>query len=324
MHEAPARFMRVAAGVSTIGAREDRFPSQRERPRFAHRRTWIGLLLTAPALAALAATMLYPIGWTAWLSVNSSTTALRGAPDFVGLANYSKIAANIDFRAALGQTLGIVAASFVLEAILGLALALALHRGLSGTKAFQAIVALPLMVAPVVGALAWRFLFADGYGMIDTIAQHFGGEGPLWFANKWLARATIVIANLWLALPFDVLVLLAGLTSLSREPVEAARVDGASNWQILTLVTLPLLKPVIAVILVVRIADAFRIFDVVYVLTASGPANKTDVLSTFIYRQMFTVFDFAGGAAASVLLVAITSIASLVAVIALRDRWREA
>jgi multiple sugar transport system permease protein len=280
--------------------------------------------LTLPALAVLALTMVYPIGWTVWLSLNASETALTGTPDFVGLDNYARIAGTRDFRAALGQTAMIVAASFVLEAVLGLAIALALHRGLAGTRIARAVVALPLMVAPVVGALAWRFMFADGYGMIDTIAHHLGGEGPLWFANLWLARATIVITNLWLALPFDVLVLLAGLANLRREPIEAALVDGASYWLVLTRVILPLLKPVIAVILVIRIADAFRIFDVVYVLTGSGPANRTDVLSTFIYRQMFTVFDFAGGAAASVLLVVVTSIASLLAVLALRDRWRAA
>ena len=280
--------------------------------------------MTVPALVALALTMLYPIGWTVWLSLNSSKTALRGTPDFVWLTNYFKIAANRDFQTALWQTLGLVAASAILEAVLGLIVALALHRALAGTKIFRAVVALPLMVAPVVGALSWRFMFADGYGMIDTIAQHLGGEGPLWFANVWLARATIVITNLWLALPFTILVLLAGLTALPTEPIEAARVDGASPWQILTKVILPLLKPVIAIIIVIRFADAFRIFDVVYVLTGSGPANKTDVLSTFIYRQMFTVFDFAGGAAASVLLVIITSIASLIAVLLLRDRVKEA
>ena len=279
--------------------------------------------LTAPALIALAATMLYPIGWTVWLSINSSDTALRGTPDLVGLSNYFRIAANIDFKVALLQTLGIVAVLIVLEAILGLIVALALHRALAGTRVFRAIVALPLMVAPVVGALAWRFMFADGYGMIDAVARYFGGEGPLWFANVWLARATIVIANLWLALPFDILVLLAGLTALPTEPLEAARVDGASSRQTLTMIILPLLKPVIAVIIVIRLADAFRIFDVVYILTGSGPANRTDVLSTFIYRQMFTVFDFGGGAAASVLLVLVTSAASLIAVLALRDRWRQ-
>lgn len=275
-------------------------------------------------MAVIAVTMVYPIAWTVWLSVNGENTALRGVPDFVGFANYVRIVQNIDFAAALWQTLGIVAASFVVEAVVGLAVALALHRALAGARIFRAVVALPLMVAPVVGALAWRFIFADGYGMIDTVAGFLGYDGPLWFANIWLARATVVIANLWLALPFTILVLLAGLTALPTEPLEAARVDGASSWQILTMVILPLLRPVIAIIIVIRLADAFRIFDVVYVLTGGGPANKTDVLSTFIYRQMFTVFDFAGGAAASVLLVSITSMASVAAVLLLRDRTREA
>ena len=176
------------------------------------------------------------------------------------------------------------------------------------------------MVAPVVGALAWRWMFADAYGVIDSIFARFGGDGPLWFSNIWLARAAIVITNLWLALPFDILMLVAGLASLPREPLEAARVDGASFGQTLRLIILPLLKPVIAIILVIRFADAFRIFDVVYVLTGSGPANSTDVLSTYIYRQMFSAFDFAGGSAASILLVAVTAIASLLAVAALRTR----
>jgi multiple sugar transport system permease protein len=176
------------------------------------------------------------------------------------------------------------------------------------------------MVAPVVGALAWRFIFADGYGLIDSALTALGSGGPLWFADVWLARATIVVANLWMALPFDILVLLAGLASLPTEPIEAAQVDGASPAQVFLLITLPLLKPVIAVILVIRLADAFRIFDVVYVLTGGGPANTTDVLSTFIYRQMFTVLDFPGGAAAAVLLVLVTAGFSLLAVLLLRSR----
>jgi multiple sugar transport system permease protein len=296
----------------------------RPAARFRHRRTAIGLSLTAPALAVLALTMIYPMARTAWLSVNSSSTALSGRPDFVGLANYGKTLANRDFQRALFQTLGIVAASGILEAILGLVVALALHRALAGTQAFRAIVALPLMVAPVVGALAWRFMFADGYGLIDSVATYFGLAGPLWFANVWLARTTVVVTNLWLALPFDILVLLAGLTALPSDPIEAARVDGASPWQILRMVILPLLRPVIAIIFVVRFADAFRIFDVVYILTGSGPGNATDVLSTYIYRRMFTAFDFSGGAAASILLVIVTSVASLIAVLLLRGRTQEA
>jgi multiple sugar transport system permease protein len=297
----------AAAGAST-------------RPTADRRRPITGILLTAPALGALGATMLYPVLWTLWLSLNGPNTAMRGAPDFRGLDNYGRIAASTEFQQALGQTLGITAATFILEAVVGLAVALALHRGLRGSKVFRAIIALPLMVAPVVGALAWRFIFADGYGLIDSLLAAVGADGPLWFADVWLARATIVIANLWMALPFDILVLLAGLASLPTEPIEAAQVDGASPAQILISIILPLLKPVIAVIVVIRVADAFRIFDVVYVLTGAGPANTTEVLSTYIYRQMFTVFDFPGGAAAAMLLVLLTATFSLVAVLLLRSR----
>ena len=208
--------------------------------------------------------MLYPNWRTVWLSLNSDKTALRGGVDFVGLANYVKIIRNPDFAVALAQTLGFLAASFAVEAAVGLTVALALPSRSCRRQTFRAIVSLPLMVAPVVGALAWRFMFAGGYGMIDTIAGYFGGHGPQWFANVWLARAAVLIANLWLALPFDILVLLAGLAALPTEPLEAARVDGASPWQVLTHITLPLLKPVIAIIVVIRLADAFRIFDVVY------------------------------------------------------------
>ena len=112
--------------------------------------------------------------------------------------------------------------------------------------------------------------------------------------------------------------LLAGLISLPREPLEAARIDGASSLQMLRFVILPRLKPVVAIILIIRFADAFRIFDVVYILTGSGPGNATDVLSTYIYRRMFNAFDFAQGAASSIVLVVVTTLASVVAVGALR------
>jgi multiple sugar transport system permease protein len=279
-----------------------------------------GVALTLPALVAIGLTTLFPILHTVWLSLNGPNTALRGEVDFKGLANYGRIINSIDFQKALWQTLGLVTTSLVLEVIIGMAVALALHRGLRGTRVFRAIVAMPLMVAPVVGALAWRFVFVDGYGMIDSLANAFGGEGPLWFADVWLARASILIASLWMALPFDILVLLAGLASLPTEPIEAAQVDGASPSQIFWNITLPLLRPVLAVILVVRFADAFRVFDVVYILTTSGPANSTDVLSTYIYRQMFAAFDFPGGAAAAVMLVLITAFFSLLAVVLLRSR----
>ena len=279
-----------------------------------------GMALTFPALIVLALTMLYPIGRTVWLSLNSDKIALRGGVDFVGLANYLKIIRNPDFAGGAGSDARLPRGELRVEAVVGLTVALALHRGLAGAKTIprhrqSAAHGRARRRRAGLAVHVRRRLWLDRHDR-----HYFGGHGPQWFANVWLARAAVLIANLWLALPFDILVLLAGLAALPTEPLEAARVDGASPWQALTHITLPLLKPVIAIIVVIRLADAFRIFDVVYILTGSGPANRTDVLSTFIYRRMFTVFDFAGGAAGSILLVIVTSLASLIAVLALRDR----
>lgn len=311
----PRRRRRPLAGIAPSAP-----PAARGTDALSRRSARTGMLLTFPAIAALIATIVYPIGLTLWLSVHAKDYAMTGRGGFAGLANYARIAGSAEFLNALGHTLGFVVAALVLEAVIALPVALALDRGLRGTRVFRAVIALPLMVAPVVGALAWRWMFADAYGVIDSILGFLGGDGPLWFSDVWLARLAIVIANLWLALPFDILMLVAGLASLPHEPLEAARVDGASPAQTLRLIILPLLKPVIAAILVVRFADAFRIFDVVYVLTGSGPANTTDVLSTYIYRQMFSAFDFAGGAAASITLVVVTAAASALAVRALAAR----
>jgi multiple sugar transport system permease protein len=126
--------------------------------------------------------------------------------------------------------------------------------------------------------------------------------------------------NLWLALPFDVLVLLAGLSNLPHDPFEAARIDGAGRIQSFRYLTLPLLRPALLIIVVIRLADAFRLFDLVYILTGSGPANSTDMLSTYIYRLMFTNVNFAAGAAAATLLTLITALAAGLSVLLIRRK----
>jgi multiple sugar transport system permease protein len=279
-----------------------------------------GILLTGPALLALGLTTLYPIFWTVALSFQSFGAIGAGENSFVGWENYARIFGSPEFCSAMVHTIEFVFVTLVIEALISMPLALSLHRPLPGSKFFRAIVALPLMVAPVVAALAWRFLFADGYGLIDSILHVLGVTGPSWFANVWLAGAAIVIANLWLAVPFATLMLLAGLANIPRELTEAAKIDGASGWQIFCQIIFPLLRPVIAVILVVRLADSFRVFDVVYVLTGGGPANGTDVMSTYIYKLMFTNVDFSGGSAASTVLVLLTGAISAGSVLLLRRR----
>jgi len=131
---------------------------------------------------------------------------------------------------------------------------------------------------------------------------------PSWFGTPWMARTTVLITNLWLAIPFVVLVLLAGISGIPLELEESARVDGANTWRIFLHITLPLLRPSILVILVIRLADAFRVFDSVYVLTGGGPANSTQVMSTYLFRTMFETSDFPSGAAVTVLFVLIVGL----------------
>jgi len=293
----------------------------RRRPTLGRARRRAGVLLTLPALLALAATALYPLLWTVSLSMQSFSVAVGGpAPSFVGLANYAATLGSPTFRTALLQTVAYVATTLVIELALGLAIALALHRETRGRKALRVVVALPLMVAPVVAAMAWKFLFSPGYGLVNEGLSLFGLHGPAWFASPWGARTTVLVTNAWLALPFVVLVLLAGLATIPGELREAAIVDGANRWQVFRAITLPLLRPSLLIILVIRLADAFRVFDAVYIMTGGGPGTSTEVLSTYLYRQMFSRADFAGGAASSVLFVVTIAICAGAVFMWLRPR----
>lgn len=263
----------------------------------------------------------FPLLWAANLSLLSADAlAPRGEPQYVGLDNYAAMLGSTDFRSAMLQTVGFVATTLMLELAIGFPMALLLNRALRGVVVFKLIVALPLLVAPSVAGLIFRFIYADQYGAVNHLLSLVGINGPLWIADPWAARAAILFANLWLATPFVVLVLLAGMASLPTEPLEAARVDGASSYRVIRHVMLPLLRPAILVIIVVRLTDAFRVFDLVYILTGSGPGNFTDVASTFIYRETFVRAHFPTAAAASFVLIAVVAGLSLFAFRMLRTR----
>lgn len=310
---ATTRHQRRAAGV----------PLQRQsatpRKRGARKRL-TGLVLTAPALAALVVTILFPLAWTVWLSFHSFGLGPAATQRFVGLANYTRILASSEFLSALAQTLGYVAVTLVIELVIGLALAHMLRRTRWTTKLLRLVIALPLMIAPVVASMAFRFLFANNYGLINHGLSLLGLPEPAWLGSPWFARGSVLLTNLWLAVPFVVLVLLAGMVAIPGELDESARTDGANSWQIFFRITLPLLKPSILIVLIIRLADAFRVFDSVYVLTGGGPANSTDVMSTYLFRTLFTRSDFAGGSAVTVLFVIVVGVIAGALFFILRDR----
>jgi multiple sugar transport system permease protein len=256
-------------------------------------------MMTLPALLIMAGTVLYPIIWSLVLSFSDSASVISGKLHVIGFANYINALQSKDFLNALSNTAVFVICTIVVEIIVGFVVSLTLNTQPPGHKVFNLLFSLPLMVAPLVSGLQWRWMLTDQYGVINNILAIFGIEGPTWFAKGNTAFAAIVMANVWLAVPFCILVLVAALLSLPKSLYEAGRLDGANLIQEFLYITLPQLKTSILTILVVRVADAFRVFDVVYILTNGGPGNATEVVSTFIYTTTFTRLKFGIGAAAS-------------------------
>src|SRR4051794_4080965 len=197
--------------------RRSAVPATRRPRTVARRRRLTGVLLTAPAIAALVVTIVFPMLWTAWLSLQSFGLGASAPVEFVGLKNYTRVITAPEFVTALVQTLGYVAVTLVLELVAGLAIAQFLRRATRGRKLLRLVIAIPLMIAPVVASMAFRFLFADGYGLVNAGLQLVGLPAPSWFGTPWFARTTVLVTNLWLALPFVVLVLLAGITGIPEE-----------------------------------------------------------------------------------------------------------
>lgn len=275
------------------------------------RRRIAGYTLVAPACILLLITFAVPLIYAFLISISDSNAVIDNQFVFVDLDNYLSVIKSSKFQSALFHTCFFVITTILLELVIGFGIALLLYREVAGSRIFRLIFAVPLMVAPVVSGLQWRWLFADQYGIINHLLSLVGIKAPLWFTGSSTAWVTIVVANLWLAAPFVILVLLAGLGGLSEELNEAAAIDGADSRQIFWKVILPQLKPTLLIILVIRLTDAFRIYDLVYILTGGGPGGATEVLSTYIYKRIFTDWKFGQGAAASFLVMLIIGMLSL-------------
>jgi multiple sugar transport system permease protein len=255
------------------------------------------LLMLLPALCLLGVLVVYPLSYSVWISLESRLGSLS-------LANYLSVLADPVFYTALRNTTIFTLLAVGLEFFIGLSLALALQSLRIRTRNLvRSVLLLPLMVAPVVAALEWRWLFNDQYGLIGYLASVTNLPAPLWLADPKVAMWSVVAVDVWIATPFVMLVFNAALHNLPREPYEAATLDGASSWQLFRYLTLPLLRPAILVILLIRAIDALRVFDIIFVLTKGGPGYSTETLTMYAYRLSFSFQEFGKGAALSFLLL---------------------
>jgi ABC-type sugar transport system permease subunit len=246
-------------------------------------------LFVLPALSAITLIAIVPMVWTAWESLHAHDLRLPwlGRP-FVGLANYIEAFGDARFMEALAHTALFTLASVTFELLLGLVFALVISGALRLRGAIRVVVLASWAVPTVVAALIWRFLFE--------------GSAFNWFAEPLAAWVPIVLADAWKMTPFVALLLLAGLQSIDPVLYDAARMDGASVWQQFRHVTLPLLRPALLVALLFRTLDAFRVFDVVYVMTAGGPGTATEVVSLYTFSTLLQHLRFGYGSALSMII----------------------
>jgi multiple sugar transport system permease protein len=267
-------------------------------------------IFMAPAVLVMLVALAYPLVQSIWLSFHQwAIGAPLSSATFIGLENYRILLSDPNVWASIRVTLVFAFAVVVVEVALGVALALVLDRQIRGMSVFRTIFILPMMVAPIVVGLVWRYLYNEQFGPFTTTLKALGLPVIPWLSSPDMALASVIIADVWQWTPFIFILSLAALQSLPASAIEAARIDGASRWQTILHVKLPLMVPVIVVAALLRLIDAFKVLEVIYILTEGGPGLSTEILSLHIYKTAFTSQQLGRASALSnILLLIVTSL----------------
>lgn len=266
----------------------------------------LGLWLCAPAAIIMVAVTAYPIIYAIWLSLQRYDLRFPADRQFAGLSNYGAVLSSGYWWQAFLITVIITVVSVAIEFVLGLALALVMHRTIVGRGLTRTVVLIPYGIVTVVAAFSWQFAWTPDKGYLAAMLSE--GSAPL--TGQASAIAIIILAEVWKTTPFMALLLMAGLALVPDDLLKAAQVDGAGAWQRLTQIILPMMKPAILVALLFRTLDAFRVFDNIYILTQGS--NGTGSVSMLGYDNLFKAFNLGIGSAISVLIfIAVALIALL-------------
>ncbi len=267
-----------------------------------------------PALLIFGFALFYPVLYG--FSLSFFKWALRDIynkkPVFVGVKNYIDVIRSTNFQTSLRVTTVFIFTTLVAEFLVGLGLALLVEKGIKGLRIFRTIFILPIMIAPVVVGIVWRYLYNPNYGLINYILGAVGIKPIMWLSNPKTAMLSIIITDIWQWTPFVFLLLLGGLQTVPDDILEASVVDGANYFQRLVYVKLPVIKPILAITIVLRLIDAMRALVVMYIMTFGGPGLSTEVLSLHIYKTAFLSQRLGKASAISVFLILYMLIVSLV------------
>jgi multiple sugar transport system permease protein len=274
-----------------------------------------------PAVLFVLLMMVFPIAYTFRLSFYEWSMSSLVPPSWVGLENYKTLLLNDPrFIASLWRTFSFTFAAIIVETTFGIGIALLFNQDFKGKNALKTLFLLPMIATPVAIGLVWMLIFEPNIGFANKVLQFLHIPPQLWLASPQQVLGSLVIVDVWQWTPMIALVVLAGLSSLPTEPYEAAMVDGATRWQTLTKITLPLLQPTILVAVLLRSIDALKTFDIIYAMTAGGPDFNSETINIYSFVQGFSYFQL-GMTSALLMIFFVIVLGMSTLLVSARKRW---
>jgi multiple sugar transport system permease protein len=300
---------RASDGAAGPGSAAPARGGRRRRRAPGSASTWTAIGFAAPLLAYLAVFYAYPLWRNLELSVHDYTVRafVLGDPDFVGFAKYTEVFASDSFPTALLNTALFTLVSIAFQYAIGLGLAVFFRANFRLSGVLRALFLVPWLLPLIVSASTWSWMLNSEHGIVNSVVQAFGGEQINWLTSPGTALASVIIANIWLGVPFNLVILHAGLQQIPAEVYEAAALDGAGAWEQFRRITFPLLRPVSAITLLLGFIYTLKVVDVVWIMTTGGPGDASLTLAVWSYREAFGTGqpDFSPAAAIGNLLIVI-------------------
>lgn len=289
-------------------------PRTKRRPWYRRHRSEVGAagLLLLPSVLFLLAMTIIPMVYSLWMSTRYHSLTRPDLAHFVGPGNFVDLLRDGLFWRSFQVTLIFTASVLVLEFVAGFLIATLLDRTMRGMGLVRTLFIIPVFVSPVAMGLTWRYMYQPAYGIIDYVLAGVGLPRINWLSSTQWAMPAVVIVDIWQWTPFVALILLAGMQSISTEIAEAASLDGLGGWQYLRRMVLPLIRPIVVVVGLIRLIDALKTFDLIYIITRGGPGTATYTLSLHSYITAFTSGFMGSSAAIAWVIVLLINILTII------------
>ncbi|MDR0783820.1 MAG: sugar ABC transporter permease [Propionibacteriaceae bacterium] len=288
--------------------------------RWRHSQGFFAACLLAPAILVVFGIIIYPIIQTGVYAFTDVRSAMHPKGPFVGFGNFSKAMTSNRFWSSMGRTLYFTIVSTAAELVIGLGIAGLLNAKIRGRWLLRTVVVIPWAIPTIVNGALWKGIFHAQYGSLNALLTQLGilNSYKVWLGTPWGAMNMVIIADVWKTVPLVAFLLLAGLASIPEELYEAAKIDRAGRWKTFWSITVPLMLPAISIVMILRVIEAFKVFDVIYAMTRGGPADGTKTIAYYTYTTAFSDQNYGIGSALAYIIVIVIALLSAIYLRALR------